>query len=254
VQIALIALFVLAWQYATQIKSLRGTSHLFDPFFVSQPSRIGASLYHLSNGTAGRPEIWGYVWPTLFPALVGTAIGMLGGALLGLVLSSSRLMNDIFRPFVIAVNAIPRVALIPIIVLLFGITFSTSLVISILVVFFVAFFNAFEGGSTVPPQLLQNAGVLGASKWQSMLHVRLPFVLAWTLACLPLALTFSLLSVVTGEILTGYHGLGSLLSYSTQSVDATLTFSIVVVLSVIGLIVVGLGELMKKRVLHWWGE
>jgi NitT/TauT family transport system permease protein len=158
----------------------------------------------------------------------------------------------VVQPFVVALNAVPRIALIPIIIILVGPSFGASVVISLIVVFFVAFFNAYEGGRNVTPQLLQNAKILGASRAQIMWQIRSPYVLAWTLAALPLATTFAVISVVTGEILTGYPGLGRLISVAEVTADSSLTFAVVVVMSVMGMVVVGIAQLVKVRVLHWW--
>jgi hypothetical protein len=64
-------------------------------------------------------------------------------------------------------------------------------IISVLVVFFVAFFNAYEGGTSVRQELVQNARLLGADQWHILKNIRLPFVMAWTLASLPLSVTFA---------------------------------------------------------------
>jgi NitT/TauT family transport system permease protein len=126
--------------------------------------------------------------------------------------------------------------------------------VAVLVVFFVVFFNAYEGAQSPPQSLLDNVHLMGANRLQVMMALRLPYVGVWTLAALPVAATFSIIAVVTGEILTGYPGLGRLVTVAQSTADSTLTFAVVVVLSVLGLIVVGLSELIKRRVLHWWLE
>lgn len=254
IQAILIGGFFLGWEFLPRVEAIRSLSHLLDPFFISSPSRIFHRLADLATGANGSVLLWPYLWPTLGASLVGTVAGMITGAAVGLFLSNSVFWSQVFRPIVVAVNTVPRIALIPILVIVFGITFKTTVAISILVVFFVVFFNAFEGGRSVSPHLLQNASILGATSWHLMRHVRLPYVFAWTLASLPLALTFSLLSVVTGELLTGYKGLGTLLSVATVSAEASLTFAVVGVLSLVGMVVVGLAELGKRRVLHWWTQ
>ena len=82
----------------------------------------------------------------------------------------------------------------------------------------------------------------------------MPYVLAWTIAALPLCLTFGFLSVVTAEILTGAHGLGKLISTASVTVDSTLTFTVVIVLSVMAIITVSLASVMTRRILHWWTQ
>jgi hypothetical protein len=157
VQLMILATFLAAWEFLPRIKVLQESTHLLDPFFISAPSRIVTRLSELMTGTNGSPLIWPYVFPTVAAAITGIVIGVLFGAFFGLLLSASPFLSDVFRPFVVAANAVPRVALIPIVVIFVGPTFQSSVIISVMVVFFVAFFNAYEGGRTVAPHLIQNA-------------------------------------------------------------------------------------------------
>lgn len=253
-QLAVAAVFLLAWEYVPRIGSLQRSTHFLDPFFISSPSRIARELWRLMTGTGGDPSLWGYLWPTVEASIIGVAVGMVLGGAAGLLLSSSRLVADVLHPFAVALNAVPRIALIPIVVILFGPTLKASIVISLMVVFFVAFFSAYEGGRAVDPEMIENARLLGAGTLGIMWHIRLRYVMAWTLAALPLGVTFGIIAVVTGEILTGNGGLGTLIAVADAQVNASLTFAVVVVLSVLGLLFVGLASLMRRRVLHWWTQ
>jgi NitT/TauT family transport system permease protein len=253
-QLAIVALVLVGWEYVPQIPGAASVSHIFDPFFVSSPTRVARELGDLMTGSNGAPRIWPYVWPTLESAVVGTIIGVVLGAFIGLLLSNWVLLSSIVRPFIVAANAVPRVALIPVIVIIFGITRTASIIVVVLVVLFMAFYNSYEGGISVPSVVIQNAGLLGASRWQILTRVRARYSMAWTLAGLPLAATFALLTVITTEILTGSEGLGTLLSNATVSVNASLTFAVVIVLSVLGLAIVAVAELARARILHWWGK
>jgi NitT/TauT family transport system permease protein len=208
----------------------------------------------LLTGQHGSVMVWPYAWATLSASLIGTIIGMALGATAGLLLSNFNFLGAVVRPFLVAANATPRIALIPIIILLFGISATSSAVVAILVVFFIAFFNALMGGRSIAPELIGNARLLGASEWGILREVRLPYVLAWTLAAMPIALTFSVISVVTGEILTGYPGMGRLLSTATNTVDSTLTFAVVFFLAAIGMVTVMISDFLQARILHWWGK
>jgi NitT/TauT family transport system permease protein len=250
IQVAIIAAFLAGWQWLPTIPAL-ANSHILDRFFISSPSQVYNQLVDLANGHGG-VLVWPFLRRTMEAALAGVTAGLLTGGLAGLVCSHFRIVGRIVRPFMVAMNAVPRIALIPVMVILFGITFKTSFASSIMIIFFIAFFNAYEGGCSVPIALIYNAGLLGASDWELMRYVRLPYVMAWTLATLPLAMTYSLLAVVTTEVLDGYAGIGALLSEATSTIDARLTYAVVVILAIVGLIVVGLAELVKRRVLHWW--
>lgn len=252
-QVVVLAVFLAAWEWLPQVQ-LPGKVYLLDPFFISSPSRIFNKLVDLATGRNDTALIWTYVWPTMGAALGGLVSGLVIGTVAGVVIGSSAFLSAVFKPFLIAVNAIPRIALIPIIVLIFGPTLQGSIAISFMVAFFVVFFNAYEGTRSPSIALVQNARLLGARWHQIMFQIRAPYAVVWTLAALPVVATFALVSVVTGEILTGFPGLGRLISVASTTVDSTLTFSVVVVLSVLGLIVVGVSELLKRRLLHWWAD
>lgn len=254
VQLVLIVSAIAAWQFLPLIPSLQKASHLLDPYFVSSPTAIFTKLADMVTGSDGSVLIWTYLWPTFFASVVGTLIGLVLGAAAGLVLSNWQFTSKVFRPFIIAANATPRVALIPIVVIVAGTSLSSSVIIAVMVVFFVAFFNAYEGGSTVDAAVLNNARLLGAGPLRVLLRIRLPYVLAWTFAGLPLSITFAVVTVVTGELLTGYPGMGSLIATATTTGQATLTWAVTIALAVVGLVIVLLADLVKGRVLHWWGK
>jgi len=254
IQITIVIVVLLGWEFMPKVTALQSLSHAFDPYFVSSPSRIAIRTWELFTGANDSTLLGPYLWRTVSSAVVGTAIGMGLGSFAGLLLSNSESLNRIFRPFLVAINATPRIALIPIIVLFFGASFETSVVSAVLVVFFVAFFNAFEGGRSVAPELVQNVMLLGGKRWQILTQVRGRFALAWAFAVLPLALTFGLITVVTAEILTGFGGVGYLLTIATSQADSTLTFSLVIVLAVVGVVTVIIADKIRDRVLHWWGK
>lgn len=253
-RLLVVVVLLAAWEYLPKVPALQETSKVFDPFFVSSPSRVVDQLGQMLGGSSSSYHIWDYAWPTIWASLLGTAIGMLLGALCALVLSNFEMLSDVARPFIVAANATPRVAFIPIVVILVGPTSFATVIISVLVVFFVAFFNAYEGGRSVAPELVANARLLGASQLQIVRTIRLPYVMAWTLASLPLAVTFAVITVVTAEILTGVQGMGKLLSTASTTANATLTYAVVIVLSVLGVVIVVAAEAVRRRVLHWWAK
>lgn len=240
------------WEFLPKIVWLQKLSAVFDPFFVSSPSLVFQRVVDLSIGSESQPAMWSYLFDTLTGTFIGVAIGTFLGAFLGLLLSNSPRLQRVFSPFVAILNATPRIALIPIFVILFGPTLTASVVTVVAVVFFIVFYNAYAGGCSVPVQTVQNVRLMGATPGEIMRRVRLPYVIVWTFTSLPNAISFGLVAAVTAEILTGKVGMGRLLLNSIASVDATLTFAVVVVLSVIGVALVTLADRVQRRALHWW--
>jgi NitT/TauT family transport system permease protein len=251
-RLAIVAVVLLAWQYLPHVSWLRHRSPVFDPFFVSSPVRVFHRLEDVMTASHGQPDLWPYLWQTLEGTFIGVAIGTVGGALLGLVFSNSPRLSRTLSPFVTLLNATPRIALVPIFVIIAGPSLTSSALTAIFVVFFLVFYNAFNGGGSVPREVVQNAQLLGASDLEVMSQIRLPYVLVWTFASLPNAISFGLVAVVTAEILTGTPGMGRLLSSSIDTVDATLTFTVVVVLTFVGVTLVTLAEVARRKTLHWW--
>lgn len=254
-QLGIVVGVLALWEYLPSIEALSSRIQFLNPFFISSPGEVAERLVSLVAGTGSQGDelIWPYVWPTFGAALLGTALGLVFGGLLGLIMSSSEFVSALVKPFVVGLNAIPRIALIPIVIVVFGTNFQSSVIISVMVVFFLGLFNAYEGGRTVSQELISNAVILGASRRQVMRQIRFPYALAWTMATLPVAISFSVLTVITGEILTGTLGIGRLIAVATQTAQASLTFSVVIILSVLTVVLVGVAELVRRRLLHWWG-
>jgi NitT/TauT family transport system permease protein len=148
-------------------------------------------------------------------------------------------------------NSVPRVALVPIFVLLFGITIQASIASVVAVVFFLAFFNAFEGGCSIRQPVLENARLLGAGPIEIMLYIRLPTVLTWTFAAVPNAVSFGLIVAVTTDLLAGVPGMGQILLTATLNVQAALTFAVIVVLGLLGLLLYAFTTMLRDWLIRW---
>lgn len=251
-QLALAAALIAAWQYLPEIDFLATRYKFLDRFFISSPGQVIRRIGDLLTGTNDYTSVRKPLELTVRDAVIGIAIGLVVGAVLGLTLSASPTGAAIFRPFVVVFSAIPRIALVPVIVIVFGPTERSSMFSSAIVVFFVVFFNAFEGGRTVKTELLDNAYLLGASNRATMLRVRLPYVLAWTIVALPAAAGYGLVGSVVTEILVGVPGMGQQLITSLESADATSTIALAIMLAALGIVLTAIATFLRSRLLFWW--
>lgn len=251
-QVMLAAIILLAWQYLPSVQFLAQRYKLLNPFYVSSPTRVAIRIWDLIVGTAVYQSVLTPLWVTVRDALIGLLIGVLVGAVLGLFLSASPLAAAIIHPFVVVFSAVPRIALIPITVVVLGPTSKSSIFSAAVIVFFAVFFNAFEGGRSVNRELLDNAYILGASGRDAMLRVRLPYVLAWTIVALPGAAGYGLVGAVVTEILVGIPGMGQQLVQALNAADATNTIALAIMLAVLGIVLTTIAALIRSRVLFWW--
>ena len=189
-RLAILAALLIAWQYLPQIDYLAHRYRLLNPFFISSPQRVYERLSNLMTASHGYPSVWPYLWNTVSATLIGAAIGLTIGTTLGLLFSNSPALSQVLSPYVYFFNSIPRIALIPVVVLLVGPTVRASEIACALVVTFLTFYNAFTGGRSVPSQVLQNVEIFGAKGWQIAYYVRGRYVLIWTFAAIPNAIAF----------------------------------------------------------------
>lgn len=251
-QAAFAATFLLAWEYLPKIDWISSRFKFLNEFFISSPSAVTSRISDLATGNnPNEITLWPYLGTTVWAAVAGVTIGLAIGAFAGLVFSNSRRLSDVFRPFIVLANTIPRIALIPIFIVIYGPTVKTSILSVVAVVFFLAFFNAFEGGCSVRQPIIDNALLLGASPRAIMRTIRLPQVLVWTFAIVPNAIAFGVVVATTTELLTGINGMGTLLQESLLLADSTLTFSVIVVMSMVGLVLYLLTTKLRDLVMRW---
>ena len=253
IQILIVICFLAAWEYLPRIDFLAENFRVLNPFVISSPSQLIPILRDLVVGgpLALGIELLPFLQYTVTGTVIGTAIGLLLGLILGVVFSQSDKLNEVAQPFVVLMNTIPRVALIPIFIIIARPTLNAEILSVIGVVGFLAFFNALEGGRSVKQSVLDNAGLLGASPMDIMLSVRLPVAIEWTFAVLPNAISFGLVIAVTAELLAGLRGIGQLLLISMTNLRADLTFAVILVLSLLGMILYAAGKVLHRLVVRW---
>lgn len=251
-RIAIVAAALLCWEELPKIGTIHRSVTFADPFFISSPSRIAHELWLLMSGAPNVPTIWSAIARTILTSLVGTGLACVVGSIAGLAVANWALFGEIARPFVVLLNAIPRIAIIPIVVLVVGASVKADAITAFTVVFFLVFYNAAEGAASVPVEIIQSAELMGASKFRVMWKVRWPYALGWTMVTLPNAIAFGLVGTVTSEIFTAGGGLGYQLTLAIDNANATLLFSMAVLLAVLGVILVLGTSWLRAFLLPWW--
>ena len=169
---------------------------ILDPFFYGKPSGIYRQLeLWFEHGTAFG-SIWLQIWVTLKEALLGFVYGVAGGIVFGVALGQVRFLADVLGPYIKIVNALPRIVLGSIFFVAFGLGTTSKVLLASVLVFFVVFFNAFHGVREVDRNLVANARVLGASRWQVTRNVVVPSALVWIIASLHVAFGFAIIGVI----------------------------------------------------------
>jgi NitT/TauT family transport system permease protein len=251
-QLALAAFLLGSWYLLPKIGWIADHVTFLNPTYISSPGAVAQTVYDLlTDSNPAVPSILPYLRTTLFATLVGVVVGLALGMTAGLLASTYDRVAAVVWPFVVLANAVPRIALIPVIVLIVGPTTKATIFSAILIVFFISFFNALEAGRSVPDRLVQYVEIMGANSRQKLTQLRFPYVVAWIFAIVPSAVSFALVAVVTTELLTGAVGVGGLILRATATLDAELTFGVIAILSVVGLLLTSGAQFIRRRVVRW---
>ncbi len=243
-QIAAFVLFVGSWELLSDIK-------VVDPFFFGSPLGIVLRLADWAvNGTA-YGSLWLQIWITLEESLLGFVFGVGTGIVFGVLLGEIPYLADVFGPYIKIVNALPRIVLGSIFTIWLGLGLSSKVMLAAVLVFFVVFFNAFQGVRSVDRNLVANARILGASRWQVVQHVVFPSALTWIIASLHVALGFSIIGAIVGEFLGAQRGLGLVIATAQNTFDANGVFGAMLVIGVLALSAEAVMAMIEKRLLAW---
>jgi NitT/TauT family transport system permease protein len=224
--LALLALLLLAWEWASRGFALSA-------LVLPAPSVIARSLW---TGLAS-----GYFWPhirsTGSELLLGLASGCLVGFASGVVMAESAFLRGLLMPYVLVSQVVPKLALMPLFIVWFGFGMTSTVVITALICFFPLMENTLTSLQQVEPQRLELFRMLGATRRQTLLRLKLPSGLPGILAGLRVAVVLALVGAVVGEFIGANRGLGALVIASQGVVDTPLMFAVLVLIAVLGMLV-----------------
>jgi NitT/TauT family transport system permease protein len=259
-RVVLVAAVLAVWQWVPQIPGITTWAPIFDPFFISAPGKIAAKFWELATTSGDQGAVlksgnlFVQLWATLRATILGFVVGVSSGFLAGLVLSQMRTLASILNPYLVAFNALPRIALVPLIIMIFGTGLGAKVVLAWLIVFFIVFFNTYAGGRAIEPAIVDSCRILGASRRQLLWTVVVPHVAGWTFAVLPLAMSASIIGVVVGEFVGGAQGLGYIITVALGQLEATDLFVALITLCLVAVALIALAARLERRLLHWRPE
>lgn len=241
---------VLAWRVVLALALVGGWEAAgrwwVGPTWISQPTLILARLATWSGGA-----LPAHAGTTLAEMLLGCAIGMPLGVLVGFGLGRSAVLAALFRPIIVALYSVPLIALAPLLILWFGLDMAPKIVLVSVVVFFLLFFNTFSGVQAVDRDLVAVFQLMGANRRENVRKVIAPACAAWILSGVKIALPYALVAAAVGEMLAARRGLGFLLTQSATHVDMTGLYAALVVLMVVGVLVSEAAARLERWLLRW---
>ncbi len=280
----LLILILVVWQWGSEFntwlvsdleKSWRKalTIQILEPFFISKPNLIWARFLELGcftdasgNWIVGQQKgfsvcvesnsnnLWYATLATLRNTFWGFLVGVGSGVIVGLILGRSDFLAKVFEPFIVAFNSLPRIALVPLIVLMFGLGDASKIMTAWVIVFFIVFFSTFEGARAVDRDHINVARLMGASDWQVTWTVVIPSAMAWVFAVLTPALSFSLIGVIIGEFIGAQVGLGKIIIEAEATLETADMMVALFVLMIVGVALALLIRRVQAYLLRWQSQ
>ena len=205
-QILFLFVFFLAWEIAA-------SKNWIDPFIFSQPSKMfGAAKEMLSDGS-----LWDHIATTLWETTAGFLLGTLLGTITSVILWWNPFLSSVADPYLVVLNAIPKTALAPIIIVWFGNNQSSIILVALLTSVVVTILSVLNGFLQVDEEKIKLIQIFGGTKKQILAKIVFPSNIPNILNALKINVGLSFVGVIVGEFLVAQKGLGFLIVYHSQT-------------------------------------
>lgn len=242
--VGILATILILWEIGSR------TGYL-DPLFYPAPTSILASFWRIYV-TQG--NIWYHLYVSLGLVFAGFAAGSILGIVLGSLVGFNSLVRRFIKPYVIVLEATPRIAVAPLLIAALGFGAQSKIAIIMLVCFFAPFINTLSGVVNVNEEKLELLRSLGASKLQILRKLVLPEAVPVIMAGERLALTAALSGVLVAEFIQRDQGIGSLILVYTRNLNMASAFACIFTLTIIGFFIFKGMELLDRWIAFWSHE
>ncbi len=216
-------------------------------YILPSPETVGQKFWDLlTNGTFFR-----HGWVTLYTIVIGFSIGSVLGFFAGYFSARNRTFEEIVSPYVMLLQATPKISLIPLFVIWFGLGMPSKLLLIVLSAFFPVMINTILGMRSVSEDYENLMTVLGASERQRVLKMKIPLATPLIMAGLKIAMVQSVIGAIVSEWMSGENGLGYLLVFGSAMYDANLLMASILATTFLGLILYWSIEFLEKKLLFW---
>lgn len=223
--ILLLAALLIGWEAWCRLGNLPA-------LILPPPSDVFATLW--SEVSSGR--LWPHLQVTATEMTLGLTLGCVIGVLAGILLAESEVLGRLLQPYIVASQVVPKLALGPLFIVWFGFGMTSTVVITALICFFPLMENTVTGLRSVDPARRELFRMLGASRLQTLLRLKLPSALPVIMAGLRVAVVLSLVGAVVGEFIGGRAGLGASIIAAQSVMDSSLMFALFIVITLLGML------------------
>lgn len=242
--LTIFACVLLVWEFVTW-------SGLADTLLFPRPSAIVTSLVRIYFIQG---NIWWHLWVTMHEVIIGFVVGTLFGMGLAVAVGLSEALRRYMKPYVIIMEATPRIAMGPLMIAWLGFGFNSKLAIITLVCFFAPFVNTLTGMLTTDEDRMEMMRSLRATRSQMFWKLMLPGAMPIIMAGIRLAMASALAGALVAEFISANEGMGVILNRYTQSLNMPSAFASLLTLTAVGFFLYRMMEIAEARIIFWQND
>ena len=220
-QFSILFFSVTVWEVAARLG-------MIDSFIMSSPSRIWATMLNYKAN-----DLLHHIGVTFVETIIGFSLGIVIGIGVSFLLWWSNFLSKVFDPYLVMLNALPKIALGPVIIIWVGAGMQAVIVMALAISLIVTIMEMLNGFKSTEPELIKMVKTLGAKKWQTFIKVVFPYNLHTLFNCMKINIGLTLVGVIAGEFLVSRAGLGYLIIYGGQVFQMDLVMTSVIILAVL---------------------
>ena len=235
-----VGVFIAIWWIYVAVKHVPA-------YILPSPPKVWNSLEKMFvKGT-----VYPHLWTTTYEVILGFVIGAFLGIVLGYIFIKVDALKTMLMPYLIFLQTAPKIALVPLFVIWFGIGLVSKVVLIISMVLFPVLSGMMLGLESIPPDVRNLMKILKASKWQIFSQVEMQYSLPALFASMKVGIVQSVIGAIVAEWMSGKQGLGYILTYASSTYDTPMLLAGIIVTIILGIATYQVISVLEDKFLYW---
>lgn len=221
-QLLIVFIFIFLWEYLSR-------NNIINAFIYSSPSKAINTIYGLYLDG----NLFNHIWVTVYETFISFTLATVIGTMVAIILWYSEFLYKVLEPYLTIINSLPKVALGPIIIIIFGANINSIIIMALLISLIVTISNVYNGFVNTDKNKIKLLRSFNATKWQILKYLIIPSNYHVIINSLKINVSMSLIGVIMGEFLVSKEGIGYLINYGSQVFNLNLVFGGIIILLVV---------------------
>ena len=221
-QISILLVCILLWEYLAN-------KEIINTFIYSSPSRMLNTIINLYIDN----NLFNNIWTTVYETVISFSLATIFGTIIAIMFWYSKFFYKVMEPYLTVLNSLPKVALGPIIIIIFGANINSIIIMALLISLIITISNVYSGFINTDKNKIKLLNSFNATKWQILKYLVIPSNYHIIINSLKINVGMSLVGVIMGEFLVSKSGIGYLINYGSEVFNLDLVFAGIIILLIV---------------------